>query len=268
LPDNAFTACPKPTRLSAGARPRKASRTSCNPCSRPASAGASAPAWRPASSRTPRARLRFERLDGTARHRLGQRAADIGQILAQGLDRIVDAALHRRAGRPPQGARWRRREFAVERALPRRDLRDHLVHAIGFAARIGGGLGGGFATHIGAAQAFLAQAGERTVDAVDPLLECARGGAALGNDLVEPAIEVQDRLGDPLRRVVSRACRAEVIFRQQRELAPEVIQPVVDRGQVITVIALRIGLVGVERDAVIRGLLEDDRVEPLADRDA
>src|SRR3977135_3662528 len=57
-------------------------------------------------------------------------------------------------------------------------------------------------------------------------------------------------------------------FPQKLELVPEVVEPFVDRGQILAVILARTGLVGIEPDAFIGGLLEDDRVEPLADRDA
>jgi len=123
------------------------------------------------------------------------------------------------------------------------------------AAHGSGGFGGGFAAHIGAAQALLAQLGEGAVDAADPLLERARGVAALVDNLVEPACELQDRIGNPPRRVFGRTDRTGMIFRQQCELMPQVIQPFVDPGQVLAAILGRSGFVGTEPDAFIGGLL-------------
>ena len=233
-----------------------------------------------------RAYLAFERLDGAARHRFREGAADLGQILAQTVDRFVGAAVDRREGRTLQRRRRGRRELAVERALSRRDLGDRVIdihrrvlgnvlgRAYGHAhrrahRRVHGRHPGrhsgraGLATHVADAQALLAELGQRTVNAVDPSLERARCAAVLVDDLVEPAIELQDRVGDSIRRRIAVGTRRRTAF-QAAELAAQIVEPLGDCCE--TLVALRIGLRASIAHALLGRLVVDDRGEPLAER--
>ena len=143
------TASSKPTRLSAGVRLRSASRTSASSRSsdrQRRAIGAGLPgAVDPLGQR---AHLGFERFDGPARHGLGQRPADLGEIAAQRAERVLVGLMQRRnlrvdlaelllqAGEvrsgAPVAARRRRRcggagpapaaGAAIERALARGNL--------------------------------------------------------------------------------------------------------------------------------------------------
>ena len=91
--DSCCTARSTPTRLSAGVRARSASRTSAKPAldagkRRPVGAGVA----RVVDAVGELAHLCFERLDRLARHGLLQHQADLGEIVAQRVDRLVDAA--------------------------------------------------------------------------------------------------------------------------------------------------------------------------------
>ena len=91
------TASLKPTRFSAGVRPRKASRTSARPCSTPAQgAGIDAAIAAFGDALGQALDLLLDGVDGLARHRFVERAADVAEFGAQGVDRVLDAGTAQR----------------------------------------------------------------------------------------------------------------------------------------------------------------------------
>ncbi len=268
-----------------------------------------------------RAHLGLEQLDRAARHRVRDHPADLDQILAQALDRGVGAAFERLGRRTPQVRAGRRHSLAVEHALARRYLGDRLLDAATEGRRAGEGCR--------RAGALAAELGERLVDAVDALFDRARGAAAFGEDLIEPAVQAQDGVGDAPRRLLARrlrgvggACRLRRLCGlgclgglrrlgslcglcglrrlggvsslgrlrgllalrgavtlglgttagQPLDLAADVVEPGVDRREVLAAIAAaHLGLVGMPIGIVVlvRGVhlrvIENDGIEPLAD---
>ncbi len=166
------------------------------------------------------AHLAFERLDRLARHRLLQHDADLGEVVAQRVDRLADT-LSTPQGRPsvsiwvliwrsccssPESScvrargsdsddagasgalRGRRRRVAVERALAVRDLHQRLIER-------GGRIGGDGRTRL-----FAVEVGDHAVDRAHALLDLAGRGAPFGDQLVEPAVELGYGIGELARR--------------------------------------------------------------------
>ena len=143
--DRPCTVWSKPTRLSAGVSARSASRTSARPRSTPAIVDAVGAGMAfVVDARRQRPDLGFQRLDRLPRHGFLEHHADLGEIVAQGLDRGVDAAgphgvdagvdlaellleVGQALGRRARQVHRRRGGAAVEHALARFDLGQRLV---------------------------------------------------------------------------------------------------------------------------------------------
>jgi hypothetical protein len=250
------TASSNPTRLSAGFSSRSVSRTSAKPAFQPGQGGAVHAGLAAAIEAIgERAHLGFEFLDRAARHGLGQCAADLVEVAAQrrepvlvGLlqrrDLIVDLpelllqAGHVRSRRPCDrcGCRCRCRRRA-------------------FGARLGaerGGSGGRVAVKRALARGNLRRpaggARARRLRRRLGVRPCApRAGFGLGlrlvpfaDDLIEPAVEPRQRVGDAVGRVGARAAaRAGAAFAAKLalghacELPREVVETLGDGGEVV-----------------------------------
>ena len=215
------------------------------------------------------AHLAFERLDRLARHGVLQHDADLGEVVAQRVDRLADRAvdvarpaqrldlgvdlaqlpleagellgagarqrLGRRGrrhgggrldgggrlgsgGRPDGGRGW----MAVERALAVGDLHQRLIER---GRRVGG--------H-GRTGLLLAEIGHHAVDRAHAPLDFAGGGAPLGNQLVEPAVELGYGIGELTRRFVLAAGGGlrvgDIEPRQLVELPRQVVEALIDLG--------------------------------------
>ena len=207
----------------------------------------------------------FERLDRLARHRLLQHGADLGKVVAQRVDRLVEPAgpaerldlcvdlakLALETGkllgpRPRQRVGRHRRlrgsgRIAVEGALPVRDLHERQVER-------SRGIGG----H-GRARLFAAGVGDRAVDRAHPSLDLAGRGTLLHDQLVEPAVELGDDVGQLARRLVLQAGRALRIGgtepRKVVELPRQAVEAMIELGD--PVIDPRSGVLG-HRSGVLR----------------
>ena len=167
--------------------------------------------------------LGFQRFDRAARHRLGQRVADFGEVFAQRADRAFVGLMQRRDLRvefvklllnareivrrvPGRGLRRgggeRRsglRSAAVERALPRRNL-------LGPACRSSLGRGRLLRRH--GRECRLSWRRRRVARLL--VSELLRSVAPFGDHLIEPAVEPRQRVGDTIRgaRIGSMCARA------------------------------------------------------------
>ena len=187
-----------------------------------------------------RADFGFERLDRLARHRVLQRAADLGEIAAQRGERVLVGLMQRgnlggdlaklvlerrqilasapaqapahacraRMPRvpPPSSARWRAEISAAQ-----------------FGPLGAGGGGGG---------------GRREARAIIMARRCASiGGAArLGDNLVEPAVEPRQRFADAVRGIVVAVPRRRpplIGLREAVEIARQIVETIVDRGEIV-----------------------------------
>ncbi len=201
------------------------------------------------------AHLAFERLDRLARHRLLQHDADLGEVVAQRVDRLADhavdaarpaerldlrvdlaklalesrkapgcgpaAAIRTASGRRRGGGGGRRR-IAIERALAVGDLHQRLVER-------GGRIDGDGRTRL-----FAAEVGDHAVDRAHASLDLAGGGAPLGDQLVEPAVELGYRIGELARRLVVAAPGGlrlgRIEPRELVELPRELVEALIDFG--------------------------------------
>ena len=141
-------------------------------------------------------------------------------------------------------------QIAVERALARGDLGDRLIDVFG-------------ADHKGGAQAFLAERREGLVDAGHPTLHFAIGVTSFLDQLIEPAIDAINRVGQAAGRFVVVVVAGGFGLRQAVDLTGQMLEPVVDRGYVPPGALGRAFARMLTRRALV-GRAENHRIEPFA----
>ena len=181
-----------------------------------------------------RADLGFERLHRLARHRVLEGAADLGKVAAQRGERVFVGLMQRgnlggdlaklvlergqilRRRRPgvrdslwgsPHGA-------AVERMLAGRNLRGP----------------------VRTARRRWRGRGRRRSHHHCPALRLDRRAAGLGNNLVEPAVEPRQGFADVVRGIVVAVPRRRpplIGLREAVEIARQIVETIVDRGEIV-----------------------------------
>ncbi len=191
------------------------------------------------------AHFSFERFDRPPRHGFLQHHADLGEVVAQEVDRLVDRVglveradlridlaqlllqagkllglrarqrIRRHIGRDAGGRLCRQ---AVERPLAIGDLDQSLVERC---------LGDGRQAR---PQRLGAEVGHRAIDRAEALLDLAPGGPIVGDHFVEPAVEPRDHLGDLVRGVglPARLRAGGIQARHRLELLGQIVEPIVD----------------------------------------
>src|SRR5258708_7755298 len=130
--------------------------------------------------------------------------------------------LGRRCGRG-EGAAGNDGRITVESALAVCNLKERLVER---SRRIGRGQRG--------ARAFTVKTGDRAIDRIHALLHLRLGGATLGNQLIEPAVELGNRLDELARRLLVAPVRARYLrirdlhLRELADLLRQAVEAILD----------------------------------------